>query len=751
MTHAAGEFSALQQQLTDATRHAESLRRVIEAISGEPALEPLLTRVVEHAVELIGAEYGTIGLVEERVDGPVIRVAAVHNLPLHQLGQELPVGLGLAGRVIKERRPLVLNRYGDLDAPTRTELLEDAVVGVPIWWADQLVGFFGIGASPPRRFTPHDCTVLEVFAHYAAIAIENARLFEVERQRANRIATINRIGRLITSSLSLKQVFQTAVEAIHTNLHFSYVAAGLVDPDDPEMLVLYAHAGHHTGTVSEGYRQSMDVGIVGEAARNREPVLVNDVGRDPRYMSLLQNSKIRAELAMPIAVEDKLLGVLNIEAEHPIGADDVESIEIVAAQLGIAIENARRFTEEQERTQRLGLIAHVGQLIAARLDPDELFDTTVEELHRRMGYEHVSLFLLDPHDPTWLVKRACASRWLGKASGYRQSIEQGIMGAAVRDRKPVLINDVANDPRYIAVTSAERLHAELAVPILLGDRLLGIVDVEGSRSFRPEDVTSIQIVADQLAVAIDNAQLFGDTQRALHETRRLAETKERLAVLEERQRLARDLHDSVTQLVFSMTLIAQSIAPAWHRDAAEGERRVNRLLELSQAALAEMRALLAELRPAEPASEESHVAPSALRVQRDGLADALRAYSSAVAQDGLRIEIDTRNYRRQSSDVETALYRIAQEALNNAVKHARARQVIITLAQNDNSTQLIVKDDGIGFSPHVANALPPVEPHISGGLGLGTMQERAETLGGTFQISTAPGSGTTISVVVPRS
>jgi GAF domain-containing protein len=121
---------------------------------------------------------------------------------------------------------------------------------------------------------------------------------------------------------------------------------------------------------------------------------------------------------MPVVVGDRLLGVLNIESETAIAADDIADIEAVADQLGIAIENASRYEDEQRRAERLRLLARVGQRIAARLDPEEVFATTVAELHGRLGYDHVALFLLDPTDPTWLVQRARASRWpRGEAAG----------------------------------------------------------------------------------------------------------------------------------------------------------------------------------------------------------------------------------------------------------------------------------------------------------------------------------------------
>lgn len=1066
---------ALRRQLADATRRAETLRRVIEDISAELALEPLLTRIVASAVDLIGAMYGSIGLVIERPDGPVVRIAAVHKMPPDELGAEIPSGQGLAGAVLRDERPVVYERYGTLERPTLPELADHAVIGVPILWRGQMVGFFGIGSEPPRRFDDDDVATLGLFGRHAAIAIENARryaaerrrterfeliarigriatrdlqledalrsagvaihellgyphvaialadpedpgfmtlravggtgaagepevyrvphdagligiaalerrsqlvndvstdrryvptpgagdiraelaipimhgeqllgvlniesgepfgsddaaslqiiadqlavavinarLFDSERRRTLRVTIINRIGRLISSSLSLSEVFSRAVDAICGELNYNYVAAGLFDPDDPEMLVLHAQAGDER--VPDGYRQSIHEGIVGAAARERRPILVNDVELDPRYLKLPHVSGTAAELAVPIVIGEQVLGVLNIESTARITPRDVDGVAIIADQLGAAVVNARRFEEQTERNEGLSLIARVGQRIAARLDPPELFATTVEELHGRLGYDHAAVFLLDQRDPRWLVKRATASRWPGSPPGYRQSIDTGLMGEAARTRRTVWSNNVGSDVRFVAMPGGNDIRAEIATPIVLGERIVGVLDLASRRPMNEQDATAARIVADQLAVAVDNARLFGDTQQALGEARLLYETARRfnnaaevrdvvaayldqvaargryvctvmryehdgdgrrsgiqvlgrwtpergldlrggftpyardaldepldagqtvairdvftdprvspalrriqrrsrrpalamiplmtrgqriglvvlssievrdwteddlrlfettaaqlatmmenrrqqallfergqeLAVLEERRRLARDLHDSVTQLLFSMTLIAQSIAPAWQRDHAEGQHRVNRLLELSTSALAEMRALLVELQPpaggadgVEPAPGDSELA----RLRKDGLVAALERHAEHVERDGLKIKLDAGGYVAQAAATEEALFRITQEALNNVSKHARAKRVEVQLTA-DEQVRLRIKDDGIGFRQPAPGAAAPG----NGGFGLRSMRERAAALEGSVIIEAGARRGTTVVVEVP--
>jgi signal transduction histidine kinase len=267
---------------------------------------------------------------------------------------------------------------------------------------------------------------------------------------------------------------------------------------------------------------------------------------------------------------------------------------------------------------------------------------------------------------------------------------------------------------------------------------IGLVILSDSHphAWSDSDLHPYQVTAAQLATAIDNRR----------QSRQLSEQGQQLAVFQERQRLARDLHDSVAQLVFSSTLIAQSVAPAWRRDPAEGERRIARLLELSQSALVEMRSLLSELRPPEPPSDSAAdllPVPGLTRVQREGLAAALSAHLRSVLTDDLTIELEASTYESQPLDREEALFRITQEALHNVIKHASAHHVRISLGKNRNHIRLQISDDGVGFDTAA------VTPYSHGHYGLHTMRERAEALGGTCRVSSRPHHGTRVDVNIP--
>ena len=201
-----------------------------------------------------------------------------------------------------------------------------------------------------------------------------------------------------------------------------------------------------------------------------------------------------------------------------------------------------------------------------------------------------------------------------------------------------------------------------------------------------------------------------------------------LAAGEERAHLARELHDSVTQALFSMTLVSRSVEMLLDRDADAARRQLVQLRDLQREALAEMRALIFELRPG--------------NLEQDGLSRALRTHTAALqGRIGLPVVVESTLDERLPLAVEEVLYRIAQEALHNVVKHAGARQVRVELGRIASGVRLRVADDGKGFDPaRVAD----------GHLGLAGMRARADKVGARFSVKSVPGEGTTIEVVVPN-
>ena len=269
--------------------------------------------------------------------------------------------------------------------------------------------------------------------------------------------------------------------------------------------------------------------------------------------------------------------------------------------------------------------------------------------------------------------------------------------------------------------------ATLAVPLLAGENLLGILTLGEKRSgdlYTQEDLELLTTLAHSATLALENAHLHEERMAILRQ--QLAQVT--AAQEEERQRIARELHDGVGPALASLNIRLRPARKLLEKDHDAAAEEIEELAELAQANIQDIRRLIYDLRPA--------------ALDELGLVPALREYLARCQQEhGLVIEFTADEGERLPAPVETALFRIAQEALNNVAKHAQARRVEVAMTRDRGSVTLRVADDGRGFDPEA--------PRPGTHLGLWSMGERVEQLGGRFEVESAPGAGTTARVIIP--
>jgi signal transduction histidine kinase len=369
---------------------------------------------------------------------------------------------------------------------------------------------------------------------------------------------------------------------------------------------------------------------------------------------------------------------------------------------------------------QLTILTSLARIATATRDVEQMLTEIARRLREGLGAQHVELFLLDEAAGE-LTRAAYVGAHGSATSGRRLPVHMGILGRTVRTQQAQWVPDVLADSDYSTCDPATR--SELCVPILAGGRVLGLINLESERpdAFGTEQFDLLATTTDIVAGALEHARLNRRAQEA--------------AVLEERNRLARELHDSVTQQLFSITLTAQAARVHLEKNPERAAAQLERLQETAAAALAEMRALIGQLRP--PALTDQ------------GLVSALQQHIAALSRrEGLRIELRVTGNQRLAHGCEQALYRITQEALNNIVKHAQASNVRVALDFAPEQVRLQIADDGIGFDVAAQDAQPtvPAERH----LGLMSMRERAAEIGGTLTLRSARGGGTDVQVTVPR-
>ncbi len=392
--------------------------------------------------------------------------------------------------------------------------------------------------------------------------------------------------------------------------------------------------------------------------------------------------------------------------------DSITNLEERVEERTRALQKANETLEQ--RAVQLETSARLSRELTSILEIDDLLTQVVELIRDAFSYYHVHIFLLD-QDGDRLVLHASTSPTVPEhhCIGVTGS---SINGKAIQGGEALLVNDVKSDASYLADQYLPDIESELVVPLRLGNQAIGTLDVQSAEldAFAEQDLLVIQSLGDQIAVAIENARLYDRSQE--------------LAVLEERTRLARELHDSVTQSMYSVVLLTEG----WRRSIRNGgeahvDEYLARIGEINQQGLKEMRLLIHELRP--PVLEE------------DGLLGALHQRLDAVEKRaGISARLLAEEIVELPHPVEEGLYRIAQEALNNALKHACAGEVVVRIGTRDGKVGLEVEDDGQGFDLDAAGG--------NRGMGLVNMADRAEQLGGSIEICSEPGRGTLVKVEV---
>ena len=402
----------------------------------------------------------------------------------------------------------------------------------------------------------------------------------------------------------------------------------------------------------------------------------------------------------------------------------------ISSEPGTVIESSSR------EAARLRTVLEVGRKVTQILDLDRLLAESVRLIQQTFDFELVSIFLRDQHDPEYFFNshRSVRPGSVILQGCGRSHISKGMVGWVFRHEQHRLANDVSRDPYYYF--STEETRAELDLPLKMNGQVVGVLDIESTavNAFDPEDVPFLEILADQIAIAIENARLTARAREA--------------AIAEERNRLARDLHDDTIQALIGVTrqldLLRCDLSDEFIDTNVEGsgeeaplppaiERRLTRLQDSLDRTIQGLRLLSRELQP---------------QLLKDlGLAAALDALTSDVSRTcTLKIEVELSpavNSLRAEQQLE--VYRIAQEAMANIVKHASATKVVINVDVQEGKIMLNIRDDGKGIE------VPEDLTNLArrGGMGVLSMRQRACSVGGFLNIKSELGHGTVLSLEMP--
>lgn len=550
----------------------------------------------------------------------------------------------------------------------------------------------------------------------------------------NELETLLTIQQAITSHLDLSDVLQMIADEARrlTSARLSFLFVS-----EEDYLILAAMSGSEDNTSIIGTHVPISQSLAGESILTGQPKILNNVQKDdPRIFSkLLQPfGEIGCYLTVPLIYRDHSIGVIAVadSCNSALKDESLRILSMLAPTAAIGIENARLYQAQQERRleaegrhQMSESLRVMLAIVNSNRSLDEILNYIVTHVGSRLfDCQGTAIFALNHKDSTLSVQAAYGLSYefldaqflpgysaAYQAIGNKQSVSVTNSQVGGSDDDPNL--DLTTAEWAIASQMKVLYKAWLAVPLVVKGETYGAIVIyyDEPREFSHEEINMALIFSDQVALAIENARLRIQAEQA--------------AVIAERNRLARELHDAVSQTLFSANLIAEVIPRLWDRNQQEARARLEELHQLTNGALAEMRTLLYELRPAV--------------FKEAKLGDLLKHLTQGISvRSEIPIRLTVEGEKKLSAEVQIALYRITQEALNNIVKHANPQQANVFLSCQDKEVKLVISDDGCGFDPSTVSS-----EHF----GLSIMRERATSINAAIQIISEPGSGTKVEVV----
>ncbi len=447
-------------------------------------------------------------------------------------------------------------------------------------------------------------------------------------------------------------------------------------------------------------------------------------------VELIRNVEIRPQLAPPDdpaelerRVEERTAALRQENATLQSQMAERETVEIMLRKVNKDLEtqlqaqleeNKRTQTLEREQRALTEALRETITTMSSTLDLNKVLDQILDTVGRVTPYDGANVLFIESDlvhvvRQRGYVEKGQEQEWLNQRIPITKlAVLQQMMDLG----KPLAIPDTSASSMWIGFPELDWIHSNVVVPIRLKDKVLGFLSLDSATPgfFTQLHAERLQSFADQAAIAIHNARLYDRAKRA--------------AILAERNRLANELHDTISQTLWSISLITERLPSLWDINREEGQRSLNTLYQLAQSALAEMRSLLLELRPSELADAK--------------LGDLIRQLTAVIAnRTGLTFSVKVEAQDPLPPDVQVIFYRVIQEALNNIVLHASATQVQIYFSSHVGHVELTIQDNGRGFDP----------AYIAlGHLGLSIMNDRIQSIGGVIETISQKGNGTLIKV-----
>jgi signal transduction histidine kinase len=712
------------------------LQQLTSELSSALTPEQVAEVIVDKGVAAVEGHLATVYVLTD--EGKTMELLNKKGIPQESLARFQRFAFGYPGPLtdcINEKQAIYIESQEDYIA--RYPILEEhirrngtqATVGLPLIANARVLGAFVISFPYTKRFTAEEIAFMDALAQQTAQALERAYLYDAEYRANQRLAFLSDASKILTQSLhyqeTLENISQLAVPSLAEWYHVDILEAGRVkrvaakhmDPAKIEYLYELNRRYPADPNAITGAGKAMRTGQSEVIPQMAEGVL-RRYAQDEGHWELLQHFDTGSVMFVPLTARGRTFGAITFAFSQASGRRftkvDLEMAEELGRRAAVAIDNARLYEEMQKAVERTTMLQQFTASFSQALTPEAVANVVTQGLGA-IGARAAVVMMLNPE------KTLLQMIGIHNVNPSLQQLYQTIpvdadtmVSDAVRDNQTVWIHDLeeyeARYPHQVERSRQVGTRAAAVIPLIAEGRTIGALGISFAKEqlFTEEDRALIVALAQQCGQALERARLYGEAQE--------------LAAINERQRLARDLHDAVSQTLFSSTTIAQTLPVLWERKPERAAEQTAKVVMLNQAAMAEMRTLLLELRP-----------EAIINTRLDTLLQQLTHAAKGQRLIETQADIDL----TLPADVHVAFYRIAQESIHNILKHTKATEMVITLKKQDDQLMLCIEDNGAGFDTTASTA----------GLGLNSMRERAASIGAELEIESAADKGTTIRLV----
>ena len=502
----------------------DGLRDTLIGINLELDLSLLLKQIVSRAISLLDADLGELALYDSEAD--ILHIKVSENMDKNYVGLPVKIGEGLMGLVAKTLTPQKVADYQNWEGsmPRYKDLVPHAGLAVPMVAGKELFGVIGIGDKNINRFfTQEDVRLLESFAQQAIIAIQNARLFEDAKKRAEEAEKLSRVGSLVTSTLDQNE----AIERILEQLAFvvPYDSASVLLEQGGNLVIVGGHGFKDANLVLGMTYELTDANPGAIVFTSNNPLVSKNIIEEfPSFRQIPQSEQaIRSWLGAPLTIKGKPIGILSLDA-YDINKFTSEHSRLVAAfadQVSIALENARLYTEEVNSAARFKILYEFGQTIITKMKLDEMYPEIYSAVKKLMKTEYFSIALVDREKE--LINDVFIMDRDKPIELESRNIKLGLFGKVIRQRKPVIYHsfsmDQVSDSGAVVVGNMEEDEEEISQSIIIVPlrSSAGVIGVLSAQSYTPnmygdDDIEALELLAGNVAVGIENARLFTTIQ-----------------------------------------------------------------------------------------------------------------------------------------------------------------------------------------------------------------------------------------------